>query len=227
MRSTKREESPDLVIPAAPAISRPNGVSAQQEQQQQQAPPPVQQQPRRGSFSFLRRQKSTEMRSSSRSASRSTSMNKISKKNKQDDPSQKQKQQQPGTAPPQAPRLPSYPPLPQISTFGGENARPTSLDNNPRPSVSAYSIRPSIDSRMGAISPSYPNIASNSSLPRNVPIPPIPGSPPVAGREGWVDPYARTESMTNRGRYSYASSAISTINSPRRMRRRKDPTPFK
>ncbi|KND87381.1 hypothetical protein TOPH_07964 [Tolypocladium ophioglossoides CBS 100239] len=40
------------------------------------------------------------------------------------------------------------------------------------------------------------------------------------------DPYARTESMTHRGRYSYASSAISTINSPRRVRRRKDPTPF-
>ncbi|EFX01625.1 septin [Grosmannia clavigera kw1407] len=53
----------------------------------------------------------------------------------------------------------------------------------------------------------------------NVPIPPIP-------QGAWVDPYARTESMTHRGRYSYASSAISTINSPRRVRRRKDPTPF-
>lgn len=42
-----------------------------------------------------------------------------------------------------------------------------------------------------------------------------------------VDPYARTESMTHRGRYSYASSAVSTINSPRRLRRRKDPTPYK
>ncbi|KAA8645727.1 septin [Aspergillus tanneri] len=40
------------------------------------------------------------------------------------------------------------------------------------------------------------------------------------------DPYARTESMTHRGRYSYASSAVSTINSPRRLRRRKDPTPY-
>lgn len=42
-----------------------------------------------------------------------------------------------------------------------------------------------------------------------------------------IDPYARTESMTHRGRYSYASSAVSTINSPRRLRRRKDPTPYK
>jgi septin family protein len=57
-----------------------------------------------------------------------------------------------------------------------------------------------------------------------VPIPPVPTS---GSRNGdWVDPYARTESMTHRGRYSYASSAVSTINSPRRVRRRKDPTPF-
>jgi hypothetical protein len=59
----------------------------------------------------------------------------------------------------------------------------------------------------------------------NVPIPPIPSN---GTRNGdYVDPYARTESMTHRGRYSYASSAVSTINSPRRVRRRKDPTPFK
>lgn len=51
--------------------------------------------------------------------------------------------------------------------------------------------------------------------------------PPPIPTGAWVDPYARTESMTHRGRYSYASSAISTINSPRRVRRRKDPTPFK
>ncbi|EHK97388.1 putative Septin-2A [Glarea lozoyensis 74030] len=44
----------------------------------------------------------------------------------------------------------------------------------------------------------------------SVPIPPIPNS---GSRNGdWVDPYA--------------SSAVSTINSPRRVRRRKDPTPF-
>jgi len=58
-----------------------------------------------------------------------------------------------------------------------------------------------------------------------VPVPPMPSN---GSRNGeWVDPYARTESMTHRGRYSYASSAVSTINSPRRVRRRKDPTPFK
>lgn len=57
----------------------------------------------------------------------------------------------------------------------------------------------------------------------NVPIPPIPGT---QGNGAYVDPYAKTESMTHRGRYSYASSAVSTINSPRRVRRRRDPTPF-
>lgn len=41
------------------------------------------------------------------------------------------------------------------------------------------------------------------------------------------DPYAKEGSMAHRGRYSYASSAVSTVNSPRRVRRRKDPTPFK
>jgi hypothetical protein len=56
--------------------------------------------------------------------------------------------------------------------------------------------------------------------------PPVPAMP-AGYAEAPVDPYARTESMTHRGRYSYASSAVSTLNSPRRVRRRKDPTPYK
>lgn len=72
----------------------------------------------------------------------------------------------------------------------------------------------------GSMEPGRSSVAAGS-----VPIPPIPSN---GSRNGdWVDPYARTESMTHRGRYSYASSAVSTINSPRRVRRRKDPTPFK
>jgi len=67
------------------------------------------------------------------------------------------------------------------------------------------------------------------SPPYGVPMPPMPSSSPASKNGEYVDPYARTESMTHRGRYSYASSAISAtgINSPRRVRRRKDPTPFK
>lgn len=72
--------------------------------------------------------------------------------------------------------------------------------------------------------PQSPPRSTSMDVPRaisaNVPVPPIPNG-------SWVDPYARTESMTNRGRYSYASSAVSTVNNPRRVRRRKDPTPFK
>lgn len=58
----------------------------------------------------------------------------------------------------------------------------------------------------------------------SVPIPPMPTNNSSAEQ---VDPYARTESMTHRGRYSYASSAVSTVSNPRRVRRRKDPTPYK
>lgn len=80
-------------------------------------------------------------------------------------------------------------------------------------SDSAYSLSSgpaALSSRASAEAPRR-YVAAN-----HPPVPPIP-----------FDPYARTESMTHRGRYSYASSAISTINSPRRVRRRKDPTPFK
>ncbi|KAK0111373.1 hypothetical protein ONS95_001736 [Cadophora gregata] len=100
---------------------------------------------------------------------------------------------------------------PAILPFGGED----------RPDSVAI-----ISNRSGA----YQNARVSMDPPRtsmtvgSVPIPPIPSS---GSRNGdWVDPYARTESMTHRGRYSYASSAVSTINSPRRVRRRKDPTPF-
>lgn len=96
-----------------------------------------------------------------------------------------------------APSLPVVAAPPKLETFGGED-----------------SGRPTNGRAM------EPTMRSG-----NMPAPPpIPGN----GVKGeWVDPYARTESMTHRGRYSYASSAVSSINSPRRVRRRKDPTPFK
>ena len=83
--------------------------------------------------------------------------------------------------------------------------------------------------------PKLPNFSSNPQLQSlaggmtdrskatNVPVPPVPAH---LSSEA-VDPYARTESMTHRGRYSYASSAVSTMTNPRRVRRRKDPTPYK
>ncbi|GAP92515.2 putative septin aspe protein [Rosellinia necatrix] len=110
------------------------------------------------------------------------------------------------------PRLPAlYNGSQPLQTFG-DDARPDSVaivSGKADHSFHHYPPRASID-------PGRPSMSSSIARP---PVPPVPNG-------GWVDPYARTESMTNRGRYSYASSAISTINSPRRVRRRKDPTPF-
>lgn len=112
------------------------------------------------------------------------------------------RQQREAAAVPQhAPRLPDLPPPPQLNTFGGENARQENLTVTPNRSGGGY-----IDPKAPASLHPTPPGARNSEI---------------------VDPYARTESMTHRGRYSYASSAVSTINSPRRVRRRKDPTPYK
>lgn len=111
-------------------------------------------------------------------------------------------------SPPKLPTLYNGAAPPQLQTFGGED-RPDSV---------------AIVSGRGYTGRSSMEPPRAMSATANVPIPPIPNG----SRNGeWVDPYARTESMTHRGRYSYASSAVSTINSPRRIRRRKDPTPFK
>ena len=107
-------------------------------------------------------------------------------------------------SPPRLPVLYNGAPAPQLG-LGGEN-RPDSLAilSGHAEHMSGPSPRPSMEPSRSAIS---------------VPPPPIPN--------GGFDPYAGAGSMAHRGRYSYASSAVSTINSPRRVRRRKDPTPFK
>lgn len=110
--------------------------------------------------------------------------------------------------PPSLPVLYNGAAAPQLQSFGGEG-RPDSVAIMSGRVSGTYQSRPSIE----------PGRSSTTSAP----MPPIPKN----GYDGNVDPYARTESMTHRGRYSYASSAVSTINSPRRVRRRKDPTPFK
>jgi hypothetical protein len=157
---------------------------------------------RRSSFNFLRRQKSAD--SNSRGQQRSASGGKMTKKQKALAQEELLRQQrQAAMLSKQPPRLPTHSPLPQINSFGGEEPRPDSIAI--------------ISNKVGAYGAMGPN-------PHGARIPPVPNVP----RNGeYVDPYARTESMTHRGRYSYASSAVSTLNSPRRVRRRKDPTPFK
>ena len=167
---------------------------------------------RRSSFSFLRRKSSSETRNG-----------KMSKKQKALAQEEALRRQREAAMRQPPPRLPNHSPLPQIDHFGGTapddaGARPDSIAivSNKMGSYSTNFSRPSLDHRM-------PPAASN---PLAVPVPPMPAASPSYMD---YDPYPRSESMTHRGRYSYASSAISTVgvNSPRRVRRRKDPTPFK
>lgn len=166
--------------------------------------------PRRTSFNFLRRGKSMERVRSGRSVSGG----KLSKKQIVQSKEQDLLQQQREAANIPKPMLPDIARAPKLQTFGGEDARPDSVaivSNK----MDGYSTGRSLPS--GVVD------MTRSNVPYNIPLPPMPGNK----KGDYVDPYARTESMTHRGRNSYASSGVSTINSPRRVRRRKDPTPFK
>lgn len=140
------------------------------------------------------------------------------------------------------PHLPSLNPLPGIATFGGEDARPDYYANNNHaygnvPLSHQTSPRPSTNfSRPGTMTAAnYQNSSSPAYAIR--PGAPNTSSPDYRGSTGngngeYVGDQSSAdrnpETMTNRGRYSYASSMtqINSVNSPRRVRRRKDPTPF-
>ena len=154
---------------------------------------------RRTSFNFLRRtsgKSSSETRGTS--ASRSASGSKMSKKQKALAHEEAlRRQREANMLPNQPPRLPSHSALPQIATFGGEDARPDSIAivsnkvGTYNPNALNFS-RPSMDTSRLARQPSQPS----------------PGvmSPAVGMTPGSFvdqDPYPRIESMTNRGRYSY------------------------
>ena len=170
--------------------------------------------PRRSSLGgFLRRSKSSELSVSQKFPGARLSR----KRSAREQQELLRRQSEAGSLSASPPRLPDIyngvPPS-SIQTFGGDGARDDSSGSHrasrpPRASTDSY--------------------ASHSQGPNVIPIPPIPEDSPRSrgGSYANADPYARTESMTNRGRYSYASSAISAINSPRKVRRRKDPTPFK
>lgn len=131
---------------------------------------------------------------------RSTSGSKLGKRQQR---TQQQQQQEIITTSPSPPILPNLPTPPPMNTFGGEDARPDPIDIVSNTVGGTYYPPPKVP-------------------PPSIPIPPIPESTPKNKSEN-----GGGESMTHRGRYSYASSMVSTVNSPRRMRRRKDPTPFK
>ncbi|KAG9378580.1 Septin [Pyrenophora tritici-repentis] len=181
---------------------------------------------RRSSFNFLRRssgKSSSEIRGSS--SSRSTSVSKMSRKQKalaQEEALRKQREA--SMLPRQPPRLPSHSALPQIATFGGEDHRPDSIaivSNK----AGAYNTGVYTPNALNFSRPGTDAAKVTRQQSPAVGAPAVGSSPPPSNYMDY-DPYPRTESMTNRGRYSYASSQINTVNSPRRVRRRKDPTPF-
>lgn len=123
---------------------------------------------------------------------------------------ERERQQREAAAIPKSPpRLPDLAAPTNFPSFGGEDRPDSATSGNGGHGVRSASMDPQVRSY---------------TMSSSVPLPPMPSN---VKNGGYVDPYARTESMTHRGRYSYASSAVSTINSPRRVRRRKDPTPFK
>jgi len=171
---------------------------------------------RKASFSFLRRSKSRE-RSVSGS---STSQRKLSKKDRFRMREQEMMQEQ---IPSRPPTIPIVPHLPDLQAFGGEDERSESL------AIMSNRANGSFQHRLAQKASQE---AMGSEMYRGMPIPPVPPIPSIPGmipinRSPYIDAFPLSESMTHRGRYSYASSAISTINSPRKIRRRKDPTPFK
>lgn len=98
----------------------------------------------------------------------------------------------------------------------GPKQPPRLPDLSPQPVIETFGGDENRDGIADLASPLSPSQPRQSRSAMSTPVPP-----------DYTDPYARTESMTHRGRYSYASSYVSTVNNPRRLRRRKDPTPYK
>ncbi|KAK2757319.1 hypothetical protein FQN54_004833 [Arachnomyces sp. PD_36] len=165
-----------------------------------QPPPNPPQGPRRTSLGFLRRPKSSEPLAERKSSTGGRISKKMLKEQAKEE--ELRRQREAAAVPKNAPRLPDFQSPPELKTFGGESARPDSLAI--------------VSNRLGQ----YERVNQESSPNARLTV------SQGANKAEPVDPYARTESMTHRGRYSYASSAVSTINSPRRVRRRKDPTPY-
>ncbi|KAL8848873.1 MAG: hypothetical protein Q9221_006098 [Calogaya cf. arnoldii] len=174
---------------------------------------------RRPSFSFLRRSKSREAPSRNvsgatvRSSSRgSTPGRKLSKKQRVFSKEQEIRKE---NIPTQPPKIPDIPRIHKLQTFGGEEHRPDSVAI-----MSGHSNRYRSSRTGSQASQETSGLAGI----HNIPVPPIPSDYLAAKTP--VDLLMRTESIAHRGRSSYASSMVSTINSPRRLRKRKDPTPF-
>jgi len=211
--------------------------------------PPDQPRPSRSSDASEPVHRSTSIfRSRSRSKSREGGSNMLRRSSKARQQQQQQKdelerrERQAQMLPKQPPQLPSHGPLPGMPTFGGENVRPDSFaifnnayHRNAPQSTNVRTAAPAQSaanfSRPGNVSMSSAHRDNSSSPAYALRGASASASPPpaaVAAKNG-DDLTERTASMTNRGRYDYTANSAQAghVNSPRRMRRRKDPTPFK
>ncbi|PSK34778.1 hypothetical protein B9Z65_1361 [Elsinoe australis] len=176
---------------------------------------------RRGSFGFLSRTKS---RSHEVPVVTTSDGHTMLRKQKLRDQEERLRQSREAREARPPPVLPSPSPLPVINTFGGEDSRPDS--------VAIISNKASNFSRPGP----YPanTMSPSTSMPilNKSPMQQQRTSPSMSdlsqdGRAGsYGDPRSRMDSMNGK-HYSVASTAATgNYQSPRRMRRRKDPTPF-
>lgn len=198
---------------------------------------------RRGSFSRAFTRAATHEIPTTRSTSQSGRTATMLRKHKVREQEESLRQQRLASqVPKQPPQLPSPAPMPIIDGFGGltaDSLRPDSmamfsgkvhehqLNFREKSPVNNFS-------RPGYVAKSPSNNTLNSTTSASK-LRQKPSYTSITVADGvkhgeMVDPYAMTESMTNRGRESYASPVLYAgghVNSPRRVRRRKDPTPFK
>ena len=144
------------------------------------------------------------------------------------------RQKQASLIPKQPPQIPSPAAIPVIEGFGaGEHLDSFDMFNGgtqephnqqQKPVVYNFS-RPGVVARSSSNNSlnaaSHHHLYSGQSFCTNTTV-------AVKNTDHGIIQYAREESMTNRGRESYAPQALGDhVNSPRRVRRRKHPTPFK
>lgn len=103
-----------------------------------------------------------------------------------------------------------------------ERERRPSIKDTP-PALPIVPSQPVIDTFGGDNYQPRTSMSTNGVYYGAPPVPPL----PVGIHDNMSDSFGRAESMTHRSRYSYAQSTSSAVNSPRRVRRRKDPTPYK
>jgi len=167
---------------------------------------------RRPSFSFLHRSKSVEKTLNPKRSFSGGGGGKLVKRTTREVREREQEQE----------RVPDMPPVIPFPTSSSATLLPVGGNGRHSPDSMGRSGFPTTASGLGTS-----NAVEMVARPKmyGVPIPPVPASGGDGGGGG-EDGFGRRESMAHRGRYSYASSFASTVNSPRRVRRRREPVAF-